>query len=494
MAENTFESISDQIYNELDKGNSGYEYSNSEEPKTPKNYKPLLKGILGIALLGAIGYGVYSYYPKLSFLKNVFHTKSDKYIFSVSGSNAMGTTLMPELVKNYLEKKLQASDVEIKLLNKIGTEVEVKGIINSKPVLVYIQSNGSNEGISDLTENICDIAMSTRPLRSDETTSTLNQMPSSQHILGMDGLAAVVNEDNPTADLSLQTLSEIFSGAITNWGMVSRYSGKIDLMGMDENSGSFEYFNDNVLKKNNKSYDAGMTQYKTASELIQAIKDNKRSIGLISSSMMNKVKVLKLKDGNITAILPSTYSISTEDYMMSRYLYLYTQSDNANKFSTDFLQYCLSDMGQEVVKNNGYVSLKPECTKGAEIYSKDTTLNKSYVELFKSNQSCRLSITLKFEDNLNALDSRSKEALDKIVSYHAKLSDKSIVLCGFVANSGNKKFDYTKSKELIDIVQKELSAKGQTTEAIPCGSVVQVANSNGDIPSNKNNRVEVWFR
>lgn len=79
-----------------------------------------------------------------------------------------------------------------------------------------MQSQGSSQGIKAAIDGTYDIGMSSRELKDDEK-SQLNE-----HILAIDGIAVIVNNENPTSDLSSENITKIFTGEITKWSEVSK--------------------------------------------------------------------------------------------------------------------------------------------------------------------------------------------------------------------------------------------------------------------------------
>lgn len=77
-----------------------------------------------------------------------------------------------------------------------------------------VQSNGSSQGIKSTIDGSYDIGMSSRELTEDEV-SQLNR-----HVLAIDGIAVIVNNENPVENLNTQDITGIYTGEITKWSEV----------------------------------------------------------------------------------------------------------------------------------------------------------------------------------------------------------------------------------------------------------------------------------
>lgn len=74
-----------------------------------------------------------------------------------------------------------------------------------------MQSNGSSQGIKAAIEGSYDIGMSSRELKKEEA-SELNR-----HVLAIDGIAVIVNNENPISDFAKEDITKAYKGEITKW-------------------------------------------------------------------------------------------------------------------------------------------------------------------------------------------------------------------------------------------------------------------------------------
>ena len=81
---------------------------------------------------------------------------------------------------------------------------------------IEIQESDSTTGMTAAMDGTCDIGMASRELKDSETEGGLTAT-----VIAMDGIAVVVNNDNPTTDLSKDTVKGIYTGEITSWDGVT---------------------------------------------------------------------------------------------------------------------------------------------------------------------------------------------------------------------------------------------------------------------------------
>lgn len=137
-----------------------------------------------------------------------------KTLFTIQGSNTIGAQLAPNLVKDYLKAK-GAKDVQTRSAGK-ENELIVFGTVGQGRVQIQIAAHGSSTGFKALAKSQADIAASSRPIKQKEITKlqSIADMTTieAEHIVGIDGIAIVVNPNNPINDLSVNEIAEVFSG------------------------------------------------------------------------------------------------------------------------------------------------------------------------------------------------------------------------------------------------------------------------------------------
>lgn len=83
--------------------------------------------------------------------------------------------------------------------------------INSN-VEIEVQQSDSTTGVTSAIEGICDIGMASRELKDEETSQGVTAT-----VIAMDGIAIIVNKENPVSALTTQQVKDIYTGAVTDW-------------------------------------------------------------------------------------------------------------------------------------------------------------------------------------------------------------------------------------------------------------------------------------
>ncbi|MGB6179436.1 substrate-binding domain-containing protein [Carnobacterium sp.] len=78
-------------------------------------------------------------------------------------------------------------------------------------VTIDITSNGSSAGVAAAIDGTADIGMASRELKEEEKTDLTVE------VLAMDGIAVIVNNENPIDELTMEQVKDVFTGKLTSW-------------------------------------------------------------------------------------------------------------------------------------------------------------------------------------------------------------------------------------------------------------------------------------
>jgi len=217
---------------------------------------------------------------------------------------------------------------------------------------ISVRGGGSGTGIAALIDGICDIADSSRPIKDKELNKAVERgVDPTAHVIAMDGIAVIVHPSNPINELTLSQLKDIYTGKISNWSELGGRNQKIVVVSRDVASGTFECFNKLALKKQRVRSDA-LRQPSNAA-VVSTIKRTKGAIGYVGLGYLSsEVKALK-----INGVAPSVETVLKGTYPISRPLFMYTNG-KPKGLAKDFIDFVLSEEGQRIVKEQGFVSLK----------------------------------------------------------------------------------------------------------------------------------------
>ncbi len=227
---------------------------------------------------------------------------------------------------------------------------------------ISVTGGGSGTGIAALLNKTVDIANASRAIKSEEIEQAraLGLNPG-EYVVARDAIAVIVHPDNPVAELTLQQISAIYKGEITNWQQVGGEDRPIVCLSRETNSGTHVYFLETVIRlgsKEDKSIFAASTLLMPSSEgIIAEVSDNPNAIGYdglgyITSSV--KVVGVASQPGG-AYIHPSVETVNNGLYPVARDLYMYTGLAEPEAAIQDYLAWVLSAEAQAIVADLGFV-------------------------------------------------------------------------------------------------------------------------------------------
>jgi phosphate transport system substrate-binding protein len=424
---------------------------------------------------------------------------ADQVILRLHGSNTIGAKLAPALVVAYLQEKLHATDIET-VPGAKENEQTVKAKLDGKPIAVEIQAHGSSTAFQDLKAGTCDIGDASRKIKDKEVEELgfLGDMTSisNEHVIGLDGIAVLVNKSNPVKQLSTENLQAIFSGKIADWHDINSPAGHIDVYSRDDKSGTYDTFNSIVLGDDHPLVSSAR-RYESNAELSDDVSRNSFGIGFTGLPYVRDSKALAVSEEGARPIYPNFFTVATEDYPISRRLYMYTALQPKNPYVEPFIRFVLSTEGQEVTQKADFIDMNIRSFYMDVAAEAGADASKSkvrhYLNAVKSAQ--RLSLNFRFKTGKTALDNRSVHDLDRIVSYLADKPKKKIILAGFADNSGNLDYNDQLATARAQLVAAELRGRGITVnDVLSCGQEMPVASNMTPQGKEKNRRVEVWLK
>jgi len=214
-------------------------------------------------------------------------------------------------------------------------------------VLIYVQGGGSGTGIKMVSEGSVDIAMSSREIKEKEYKKTPELK---KYEIALDGIAIVVNSDNPLDNLTKEKVRAIFSGKIRNFKDVGGDEREIVVVVRESGSGTRATFDELVM--NGEEVTDNALQKPSNGAVKATIATNKNAIGYIGVGYVDEsVKALRIND-----VEPTRENVRDGRYPISRKLYLITKGD-ADGIAKDFIEFMLSEEGQRIVEENGFVRI-----------------------------------------------------------------------------------------------------------------------------------------
>jgi phosphate transport system substrate-binding protein len=444
-------------------------------------------------LMLVVGIGGFAAWEKFNGAKAAGLGEAQKTILRLAGSNTIGAELGPSLAEAFL-KDQGATEVYI----RGGANAEekiVQGILpgDSAPSMITIAAHGSATAFTSLAGNNCDIGMASRRIKPEEAAklSSLGDLTSqaSEHVLGLDGIAVIVNTSNSIDQLDKDRIQRLFDGEITDWSQAGRAAGPVNIYARNDDSGTYDTFKSLVLA--GKPLAPKAQRIEDSKALSDAVASDPNGIGFIGLPYIQSAKALAVSEQGTLSLLPTRLTVATEDYLLSRRLYLYTSASPTNKYARQFVEFALSKKGQDVVGATGFVAQNVV----AQAQTVAANAPAEYKQLTKDAN--RLSLDFRFQAGQAVLDNKAMADLGRVVSLIAdlKYSGDKIMLFGFADAQGNPQVNQALSLNRAQAVENLFIQRG-LTPAIVRGysSGVAVASNDTDEGKAKNRRVEIWMK
>ena len=437
-------------------------------------------------------------------------TPESVVILRLHGSSTLGSRLAPDLAEAFLKNK--GADNVVKLTESEANKTLVQGVISGEPApqVIEIIAQDSGMAFTNLAAGTCDIGLSSRRIEQEEiqNLSSLGDMTSrkSENVVALDAIAIIVHRDNPVDTLSIDQIMSIFSGDIRDWSEVDGDAGPMTVYALDDNSGTYEAFQQTVLV--DKQLIAGAERIASDVVLSGKVSADEASIGFVKLAYARDAKTVAVTDGESVPMSPDKFSIGTEDYLLSHRLYLYVPEKSDNTNAREFIDFALSQEGQEIVALNDFVDLNiklrsitliPDSSAKDLIAEADTQKMSSeareYLKIKKGAD--KLSSNIRFRYNSSELDNKAQRDIARIVEFlerDPEYKERGIALLGFADNKGSQRYNIDLTQKRAQSVAQQLSDRGiESSIVVGLGEENPVATNETEEGQSKNRRVEIWL-
>ncbi len=372
------------------------------------------------------------------------------------GSSTIGGALAPALVEAFLKRK--------------------PGLTTS------IETAGTASAFKGFAAGKCDVGMASRIMSDDEARSLGDlRAPATEHVIALDGIAVIVHHDNKVRSLDTGQVKAIFAGAIKDWSAVGGAAGPIVVDALDEQSTTLDTLRHVVL--GSQPIAAGAARFDDSALLSDRVAAEPGAIGFVGLAWVRSANVIAISEGGIGATLPSPFTLASERYPLSRRLYLYTLPRRSTTAVIDFVDFVLSNEGQQVVRDQGFVDLS---IAGLSPGACDKRCPADYAAATRGAR--RLTLDFRFREATGLLDSRAIRDLDRLVAFLRGSPPSRLLLLGFDV-------DRERSLESAKLVAGELERRGVKAAVVTgFGAAMPISSRNDAAGRQRNHRVEVWIR
>jgi phosphate transport system substrate-binding protein len=427
------------------------------------------------------------------------------YLLRLSGSNTIGEQLGPELVKAWLTSK-GATDLRVEQRSaggKLIPERVISARLDGRDVKIEVRAHGSATAFTDLHAGTADVGMASRAIKPEEVLSLASfgdmRSTANEHVLGLDGVAVALPQENSIAHLSRSDLKRIFSGDAKNWSDFGGQDRPIHLYARDDNSGTYDTFKELVLKG---APLGEAKRFEDSVELEAAVAQDVDGIGFIGMPYIKTTHAVAVSDGSATALEPTYFSVKIENYPLSRRLFLYTAASPSNPAVREFVTFALSSAGQAVVKQMHFVDLDlgkgdtgepPPPQTPCRLSARWEQDPDAYCNLRDGAE--QLHTSFRFRTGSSELDTRASQDLRRVLERMEGTPDKQIILAGFADSSGGYEENCALSRARAASVAAALKTLGlSAAETLGFCQELPVGDNETADGREKNRRVEIFLR
>lgn len=280
-------------------------------------------------------------------------------MFAVSCSPASPRTSTSPQTAAYIQNK--GSDTIVNLALAWAEQYQTE----HPDISVSVTGGGSGTGIAALINGTADIANASRQISDDEKKQAeAKGIQPVEFIVARDAIAVIVNPENPISQLTLQQVSDIYSGKFNNWKELGGEDRPIVRLSRETNSGTHVYFLQNVIRlgdsKNTTMFSMNTLLLPSSEGIVAELRDNPNAIGYDGLGYVPKdLKVIALaKAAGAPYVLPSVATVNDKTYPVARDLYMYTAGEPTGAVK-DYLAWIqTSAEAQDIVGKLGFVPIK----------------------------------------------------------------------------------------------------------------------------------------
>ena len=212
-------------------------------------------------------------------------------------------------------------------------------------VTVNYSGTGSGAGIEAVLAGTCDIGLSSRALTDDEKASG-----AVENIVALDGVAIVVNPENPVSDLTEEQIAQIYTGEITNWSEVGGNDAEIAVLGRESGSGTRSAFEEILGIEDACVY---TNEYGSTGDVIGSVAGNPNAIGYASLSAVDDT----VKAVPVGGVACSEATVQDGSYTIQRPFVMVTvEGTELSEAAQAFLEFAMSADAAQYIEQAGAIA------------------------------------------------------------------------------------------------------------------------------------------
>ena len=231
-------------------------------------------------------------------------------------------------------------------MEKVIGALSEQFMADNSGVTITYDPTGSGTGIEAVSTGSCDIGLSSRNLKDEETEKGLEGT-----VVALDGIAIIVNEACPVEDLSLEQIASIFTGEISDWSELGGEAGAIACIGREAGSGTRDGFESITGTEDTCVLSQELT---STGAVIEAVKSNPNAIGYASLSSAENQEGIKMV--TVGGVACSEETVLDGSYVIQRPFLLVTKADTQlSEAAQAFFDFATSADANDLIRTAGAV-------------------------------------------------------------------------------------------------------------------------------------------
>ncbi len=436
--------------------------------------------------------------------------------FTIAGSNSMGLQMMPAMIEAYAFEL--GGDLEVEAISPMQVKYTILDANDEVYSVITVDLGDSSEAFSALESRDAVIGLSSRRVTTGERNRLLRAgrgdltAPEQERILALDGMVVTVSPNNPIRTLSLDQISDIFAGNIRNWREVGGVDASINVYRRDGNSGATQVFETLVMAPTRRVLANTAFILGSNAAVSDAVAQDPNGIGITSVSEERNAKVLALRSVCGQVSTASEFSIKTEEYPISRRLFLYTAGGAIPDKAVELIEFLESDAAQDIVEQVGFVSqnvaaasLNDQGRRLAHALTSErdraslALLQEMVAGLLDAE---RLSLTFRFKSGSISPDNRAVADIARLAEMlrNGDFDGKRLMIIGFADSIGaineNRRLSQARAESIRDVLVEAVGGETGAVQFTPFGygKLSPLGCNETEDGRDTNRRVEVWVR
>lgn len=439
--------------------------------------------------------------------------------FSIAASDAVGTTLVANIIEEYAFLNNLISEQTIASVS--GGEVATMELLSESDdsvALITVEGSSSERVFEKLAAGQSAISVSARPVSAAEVRNfeaaglSSPADPAQERVFALDALVPLVASQNKTRSISIDELARIAAGRIRNWSELGGDDIPIRMVLPANGTESFEVFNSLVMEPNRLRVSARIERAASDQDVSEEVTRDPTAIGIASVSAQRNAQIVPIRRICGPLAKPTDFSVKAEEYPLTRRLFMYTSGAPIAARTADLIDFATSDAARDAIQNAGFVDLaisaSPIDDQGIRMTAAMTAapntasltqLQDLAAELVTAE---RLSTAFRFTTGSSGLDTKALGDVSRMANYLSEENnaEREILVLGFTDAIGRADLNVLLGQQRAEQVRDSLlvASAGQISAdrftVRSYGPLAPVGCNETAEGRGINRRVEIWIR